>query len=407
MSVTAPVGPLAIDDHLEFLPLFPTDDEPTVMQRMIAWANEGLVPDSPRWVDTRPGAHWSTCVVPVAREIARLYDLSGTEVPASAFVLWAWESYLDDHGEALDVLRTAATFAQGMVTFNGPAGTFIAEGFEVGTEPASPDDPAPTFRTTLDATIPDAGGGVGSIDVPILATEVGTAGNVAALAVISPTVPIAGVTFSNAAPTIGGTDTQDDEPYRGRILSRYKGGINWNVRGYEKWFLDRAGVGRVTIIPLWNGPDTVKAVVSDPLGFPVPSSLVDELQRDIDPIPGKGSGAAPVGHVVTVETASVTLITLGGTVEFEEGFSLDGASGTTATRDAIEAALIEYTAAVPSGGEFVYERAKGIVATTLGVHDVGTDFTVNGGTVNVAVPGDPAQVAMLVTPTSFAAGTVA
>jgi hypothetical protein len=57
------------DDLLDFLPLFPDDDEDAILARMRADANEGLDPaiDVDEWVDTREGSHWYVSVMPGAR----------------------------------------------------------------------------------------------------------------------------------------------------------------------------------------------------------------------------------------------------------------------------------------------------------------------------------------------------
>lgn len=132
---------VAPNDSLEFLPLFPDETEDTILERMEGWANEGLDPtvDVDLWVDVREGGHWRTCVTPCARELAKLYDAMGTEVPMSGMVVWAWGSYLDDLAQVWNIERLTATAAEGVVTFTGPEGTPIGAGTVVGASPANPE----------------------------------------------------------------------------------------------------------------------------------------------------------------------------------------------------------------------------------------------------------------------------
>lgn len=498
------------DDLLDFLPLFPADDEAAILARMRAWANEGLDPlvDVDRWVDTREGSHWFVAVMPTVREAARLYDLAGTEVPASAFPVWAWADYLDDHAEVQDIVRLAATAASGTVTFTGAPATVVPSGATVGVAPVSPDDAAPEYSVTTGGTIPaaaaapggmsatlQAGGTLvvgtvyryvvtaldaagetvasaevnatpaganqqilvdwtdvptatsyrvyrktgaagppwnllatvvvsaytdtgaaaevpttnppavnttgGKVNLPVRATEVGALGNVAPLAVTVLSTPIAGVTVSNAAALSGGTEAETDDALRERVLGAYAGQGAGNKKDYERWARAWAGVGRVTVVPLWNGPGTVKLIITDAGGNPVSAATIAGLQNDLDPTPGMAEGQAPVGAIVTVVTGVALLIDVVASVRFDAGYSLDGFGGTVALRADIEKALADYIERVEPGGEVVYERVKGAIVSVAGVHDISA-VTVEGGVANVPVTSNPAQVPQLVKPVTLA-----
>jgi hypothetical protein len=138
----------------------------------------------------------------------------------------------------------------------------------------------------------------------------------------------------------------------------------------------------------------VKVIVADADGNPVSAETVAGLQVDLDPTVGRGDGRAPIGAIVTVETAVALPITWEATVEFEPGYSLDGFGGTIARREAIVTALRAYTEAIESGGEVVYEQGKGRIVTVEGVHDV-SGVMLNGDVVNLPVDDDPAQAPAL------------
>lgn len=268
------------DDFLDFLPLYPDEDEDAIRARWEAWANEGITTaDVDQWTDTREGAFWWVMTAGGIREAARIYDLMGTEVPMSGFALWAWGEYLDDLGLPYGLDRLPATPAAGVVRFTGPAGTAIPAGTGVAVTPVDLDVDAPEYQTTVTATI----GGGGTVDVPVSADADGSAGNVAIGAVSVLVTPISGVTVSNPAPIVGGTDPEEDEAYRDRIMAAFKGQGGGNVQDYEKWARDFPGVGRATIIPLFAGPGTVLVVVMTATGDPVSQGTVDDLQRELDP----------------------------------------------------------------------------------------------------------------------------
>lgn len=392
-----------IDDALDFIPLFPDETEDAILTRMRAWANEGLDPalNADQWTDTREGSQWFIGVRPSVIELAKAYDLVGTEVVAAGMAVWAWGPYLDDHAEIQQLVRLAATPAEGSVTFSGPNGTFIDVGTTMSTEPATPDADVPEFETTASGTI-----SAGTLVLPIVATEGGVAGDVSANAITVPSTPVpAGVTFTNPAATDGGTDVETDEALRLRVVQAYQGKGAGTQRDYVRWAGDWSGVGRVTVIPLWDGPGTVKVIVTDANGQPVSAGVVNGLQADLDPtaVTGQGDGRAPIGATVTVATAVAFAITVAGTVFTEDGYTLDGSGGTVAIRAAIIAALKRYIEAVQPGDEIVFEKVRGIMVTVLGAHDV-SGVLLNGATANVAVATSPAQAPQLTTTTGIVQG---
>lgn len=369
----------------QFAPLFPEQTESVILARMIGWANEGLDPvaDADVWVDTREGGHWRTCIIPVMRELARLYDLAGNDVPMSGFVLWSWGTYLDDLAAVWDVQRLAATFALGAVTFDGPDGTIIDAGTQVLVPSSTPDELAPAFEVTVGGTIDVTA----TIDLDVIAVDAGSAGNVAAGAIIEPSTPLpTGVTLvGNALPTSSGTDPETDDNLRKRLLLALAGKGPGTILDYIRWASTYPGVGRVQVVPIWNGPGTVLVMASDVLGQPIATLVVDGLQANLDPVAGQGHGVAPIGAAVTVDTPVLLAITVEATFTYETGYSWDGAGGTIAVGPGVQAAISQYLLSILPGGEVVYERIRGLCSTPVGVHDVST-VKLNGATSgNVAV----------------------
>jgi uncharacterized phage protein gp47/JayE len=210
--------------------------------------------------------------------------------------------------------------------------------------------------------------------------------------------PIDNVSAYNSSPAIGGASTESDPDLRERVLGRYDRQGAGNVFDYQGWALEEPGVGRVTVVPLWNGPGTVKVVVMDRQGQPVPQTILDSLTARLDPVPGQGKGLAPVGAVVTVTTAEGINITVVASVNPEPGYSVDDhADGRVVLRPLIEAAVLRYVQSIGSGGFVVYEQIKGRIVTVQGVHTI-SSVTVNGDVLDVFIDTNPAQTPQLVTP---------
>jgi uncharacterized phage protein gp47/JayE len=392
------------DDLLTFEPLFAEEDEEAILARWREWANEGRDPSeagSAEWTDTRDGSHWWVMTTPGRRENARLYERAGTEVIAAAFPQYAWGEFLDDHAELRGLARLAATSAEGEVRFSGDNGTVINAGTVVAVEPTSEDDDAPEFEVTEAGTI-----ALGEVTVPVIARVAGTEGNVAANAVttlISSIPEVAAVT--NLVEMTGGTDTETDEALRARVLESFSAPAVANQAYYRRLLLDQEGVGRVTVIPVADGPGTLDIIVTTADGDAIGAGRLAELQALVDPMPeGTGAGEGQVGATITVATATALALTLEGTIEPEPGYSLEGSTNTVALRATIEEAVAAYTDGLQSGEEVVYARVIAEVMNVIGVHD--SDLTINGGTANVAIPTDPARVVVLTVPTDLVEGTL-
>lgn len=383
----------AVEEFLEAIPLYPDQTEAVIRARWDAWANEGVTVDQvDEWTDTRQGAFFYITTQPGVREAARMYDLMGTEVPMASNPLWAWETYLDDHAAVQDLDRLPATFAEGVVTFSGPNGTVIPAGFTVGVTPSTDTEDAPEYQTQADVTI-----AAGTVNVAVVATEPGVKGNVGAGAVTAfSTPPPDGVTVTNAAAITGGTETQTDEGLRTRLLDRYIGQGSGNQADYRRWTLDEPGVGRVSVISLWNGPGTVKVIPMTPEGGPVAAGVVASLQTRLDPVAGQGEGQAPVGATVTVQTATGLNVAVVADVTYESGYSVDGFGGTIAVGDLIRAAVESYVEGVGPGEEVVLTQVIGRIVSVIGVHDV-AGVTLNGSAANISVPASPTPQVPIIT----------
>lgn len=230
-------------------------------------------------LDKTQGSYIWDSISPVAIKIAELL-LEMQEILKRAFVQYSYGEYLDLKAQEYGLQRKPATKATGSVIFEGNPGTTIPAGIVVSTEGDSSVEPV-LFRTTEDAVIGDLGRAAANIE----AIESGKQGNVPANSIILLGQYISGVTkVYNPSPTSGGTDVEDDESFRARILQAIRdvrtGG---NVGDYKAWTLEVAGVGKVQVIPCKYGAGTVGIVFLDS-NLEIPTdSIVEEVQNHIAP----------------------------------------------------------------------------------------------------------------------------
>lgn len=369
---------------LDFLPLF-QETTASIRARIDADANAGIDPTDPAFLDTTQGGIYYDITQPVVLELERLWDAVATEYPAAAFPGFAWGPYLDQWGVTLNLPRKDAVKATGVVTFTGSPGTLIGTGTQVGTVQTDPDVSPPSFVTTESGTIP----GGGSIDLDVEAAVGGSLGNVAPGTItilISPVTPSGGVSaITNADSTSGGAEVETDDDYRTRILLQLSQPAGaGNVTDYERWALAYPGVGHVAVTPIWAGPGTVHVIITDANSQPVAGAVVTGLQNELDPIAGEGEGLAPIGATVTVDTPTLVTVNLSATVVHEPGYSLDGGSGTVATRADIEAAIEDYFKTLSAGDDVYIRHVEARFFAVTGVLDV-TSLLLNGAGTNVTI----------------------
>ena len=132
-----------------------------------------------------------------------------------------------------------------------------------------------------------------------------------------------------------GRDEEDTEDFR----SRYFESLNTMAfGGNEADYINKlrslnekediakmGGIGQVRIYSAddWNGGGTVKAVISARDNSPCTGELIALVQEYIDPVEnhGKGSGIAPVGHIVTIASVNSQDLDISLKITAEEGYT--------------------------------------------------------------------------------------
>ncbi|WP_113674571.1 baseplate J/gp47 family protein [Vallitalea guaymasensis] len=122
---------------------------------------------------------------------------------------------------------------------------------------------------------------------------------------------------------IPGEDEEDTEDLRTRYFSSFETkAYGGNQDDYLQKTNAIAGVGSTKITPLWDGGGTVKLTILNSEFSIASSTLIDTVQQEIDPTKdGFGIGIAPIGHIVTVDTAEEITVNVSSTITFDEGYS--------------------------------------------------------------------------------------
>lgn len=328
-----------------------------LMREMLAAAPPGI--------DTRQGSIYYDAVAPCALKLASFYVDAGIILELVALDTTTG-IYLDRKGAEYGVTRNPATNAKYLFIYDGtepPPGTrFFADMMYFHLE---------NIEGTLYLVSEVGGESANSIIAGTRATPVNT---------------VTGLTRAEFGALVEpGQDTESDEDFRSRIKNKIGGPArNGNRHHYKSWCEEVPGVGRARIIPLWNGPNTVKGVLLDPDGMPAPETVVDRVQDYVDPgCTGLGEGTANIGAFFTAVAAAPIPVTVSCSVTLADGYTLDAVQGAAA--EAIQAYIKGL--AIEAADDVVVVRISSIGANIHalpGVVDY-TDLTINEGTSNITV----------------------
>ena len=177
--------------------------------------------------------------------------------------------------------RKQATFASGIVAFDGTQGTVVPMGTQVQGSVA--------YETTADVTI-----GTGPSETTVRALDPGAIGNMNEGDTLSLITQVPGVDTVTAVEITGGVDTENDDDLRARILHRIQnppmGGSNAD---YVTWALAVPGVTRAWAAPE-QGPGTMTV-----------RFLMDELRADDDGWPQPSDVTAVAAYIDTMRPITV------------------------------------------------------------------------------------------------------
>lgn len=336
-----------------------------------------MLDSMPGDIDKSQGQHPYNYTRPTAMIASELCQQTLPEIIKLIFPMYAYGEWLDYHAQMRGISRRPATASSGSLQLTVTKNTNIPEGSQFST--ASVDgQPSVVFETTQGKfNLPE-----GTTEVPVKCTQTGTAGNVIAGTVIFKLSQLSGVTaVTNPEAITGGTEEEDDDSLRARIVSldqsqsvSYVG----SVADYKRWSLEVPGVGGVTVIPAQDDSGLVTLVITDSNGDPaneeICQNVYDYIMSPADP---ELRLTAP-NVKLSVIPPTITELSISATVEVSTGSSLEAIKSTFIQE------VQSYLDTARSDGEARYTQIGKILAGIPGVYDYDA-LTLNSGATNISI----------------------
>lgn len=348
---------------------------------------EDVLNNAPEDIDTRQGSIFYDAVSGPLLKIAKLYTDLDLIVEMVSVVTATGEA-LDARAGEYGITRLVATRAKYRVTFEGvmpqTGERFYTDGQYFVLRDGE-ENGQPIYYLEAEAA------GIGGNDI-----YKGT-----------PAVPVNNIEGLTSA-TFGaiyenGSNEEDDESLRTRVQEKIAGPAeNGNKQHYKTWCESIDGVGRARIFPLWNGPNTVKAVLLDGEGQPCSPSKIAEVQNYIDPATkgytatvdgrtytvgdGLGEGVANLGAHFTAAGAIPLTINVSFKAELASGATPDAAQ--QEATEGIEAYFKGLVLDTAEAADIVV-RVSAVGAILSGLQTIldYSDLKLNGAAVNIS-PGE-------------------
>lgn len=184
---------------------------------------------------------------------------------------------------------------------------------------------------------------------------------------------------------VPGEDEEGLESIRKRYLASFDAeAFGGNKADYIQKCDAIQGVGPVRVTPAWNGGGTVKLTILDSEYHAASSTLLEKVQKTFDPNEdGMGDGLAPIGHVVTVETAEAVEVQVAAILSFKKGYDFD------TLQESLKAEIDEYLSELRrSWGETIpvvrISQVESRILSVEGILDV-TGTKLNGQEKNLSL----------------------
>ena len=326
-------------------------------------------------IDDMPGGFPYDFTKPAALEKDEFINYHLVRALMIAFPQYAWDEWLDLHGQQVHRERHQPKSASGEVRVTGSAGTVITAG-TVFCTPATDTGPAIEFRSMEEKVIDDNGTAI----IPVTAVESGTRSNVPANTVVLMAKPDKNITeVNNPDPIRGGTEREGNDAYYDRIAAEYANSLTFlgNDSDYIRWAKE-AGAGDCIVIPSAEGPGTVKLVLVDGNGQPANEQLVQDVYDYIVSPEDRSARLLP--------TACARLI-CGSAVTVKVNFMITGLVYNETTdieqiKKDFGAAVKEVYASAKQQGILRYNDVRPVISYIAGITDF-EEFLMNGKKENI------------------------
>lgn len=236
---------------------------------------EEVLNNAPEGIDTRQGSIFYDAVSGILIQIARLYDNLDTILNIVSLDTATGDA-LDAKASEYGITRKAAIPARYHVTFEGTI----------------PDVGERFYTNGIYFVLGRDDQGVYYLEAEIAGEDANNIAAGTAAIPVNTIIDLISATFGEIYTY--GEDEEDDDSLRTRVQEKLSGSAeNGNKQHYKTWCEEVEGVGLARIFPLWNGPNTVKAVLIDGLGHGTTDAKTAEVQEYVDP--------ATMGYTATVD----------------------------------------------------------------------------------------------------------
>lgn len=339
--------------------------------------HQRMMNNLPADIDDMPGGFPYDFTMPAALEKDEFINYHLVRGLMIAFPQYAWDDWLDLHGQQVHLTRHLPEKAYGNVKVTGTIGTLITAG-TVFCTPATDTGPSIEFESLEDAEI----GEDGTVLIPVSAVEGGTDSNIAANTVALMQKPDKNIIeVNNPEPITGGTERESNDDFYDRIEAEYQNSMTYlgNDTDYERW-AKQAGAGDCIVVAAAEGPGTVKLVLVDGNGQPANEKLVQDVYNYIVSPSDRSARLLPTAcsKLLCVSATTVKInFTISGLV-FDETTSIEQIK-----KDFSEAVKQIYTEA-KQYSILRYNDVRPIISDVVGVTDF-DEFFMNGEMKNIVL----------------------
>lgn len=337
--------------------------------------HQRMMDNLPDDIDDMPGGFPYDFTKPAALEKDEFINYHLVRALMIAFPQYAWDEWLDLHGQQVHLERHLPESASGKVQVTGKTGTMIAEG-TIFCTPATDTGPSIEYQSLEEKTIEDDG----TVLIPVRAVESGTGANVGANTVVLMAKPDKNITgVVNPEPIRGGTERESDNDFFDRIAAEYDNSMTFlgNDSDYTRWAKE-AGAGDCIVIPAAEGPGTVKLVLVDGNGQPANEKLVQNVYNYIVSPDDRSARLLPTACAKLICGPATTI-----KVDFTiTGLLYDGTTTVEKIKADFSAAVKEAYISAKKQNTLRYNDIRPIISDIAGVMDF-EGFLMNGEMKNI------------------------
>lgn len=342
--------------------------------------HERMMSNLPDDIDDMPGGFPYDFTMPAAIEKSEFINYHMVRALMIAFPQYAWDEWLELHGQQVNLSRHEAEHATGYVNVTGISGTVISAG-TVFCTPATDDSPALEYSSDKEIII-DADE---TAAIPVTAVTTGIISNVAANTICIMAKPDKNIkSVTNTEAITGGAERESDDDYYDRIAAEYDNSMTYlgNDSDYIRWAKE-AGAGDCIVVSAFDGPGTVKLVLVDRNGEPANETLINAVYNYIVSPDNRAERLLPTACAKLSCVAATTI-----SIDYScTGLLIDETTDIEQVKADFKAAVMTVYDKAKTGSILRYNDVRPLMSAISGVKDFDT-FTMNGSIGNISLAQD-------------------